>query len=115
MERKKLINHKEGPEAKIQREIINFLILRQWFVKETHGNMFQSGFPDLFCTHTKYGQRWVEVKNLAHYVFTPAQIEDFPKFCAFGSGVWIMTAANESEYSKLFRPYNWMFYLDAMK
>jgi hypothetical protein len=115
MDSKKLINYKEGPEAKIQREIIAFLTLRGWFVKETHGSAYQYGFPDLFCTHTKYGQRWVEVKNLAHYVFTPAQIENFPKFVAFGSGIWILVAANDAEYAKLFKPCNWMFYLDVMK
>lgn len=104
-------NHKKGPEAEIQEAIIAFLKLRGWFVKETHGNMFQSGFPDLFATHAKYGSRWIEVKNPGKYSFTNAQLVDFPLFCMNGTGIWILTAANEAEYKKLFQPYNWHFYL----
>lgn len=98
-------------EFRIQAEIIAFLSARGWFVKETHGNMFQSGFPDLFATHTQYGQRWIEVKRpYPNYSFTPAQLDNFPKFCAFGCGIWILTAGNEDEYQKLFKPHNWYYY-----
>ena len=108
-------NTKEGPEAIIQAAIILFLNQRGWFVKETHGNMFQSGFPDLFCTHQRYGIRWVEVKNPEKYVFTPAQLIDFPLLCMNGSPIWILTAASEEEYKKLFLPYNWHFYLSVAR
>lgn len=102
---------KEGPEAKIQAAVIQFMVLRGWYCKETHGNMYQSGFPDLFCCHKRYGQRWVEIKNPSHYVFTPAQLDTFPQLCANGSGVWIMVEAVETEYEKLFGPPNWYTYL----
>jgi hypothetical protein len=105
------------PESRIQDMIILMLRGKGWFVKPTHGNMFQSGFPDLFCTHTRYGQRWIEVKlpDMKGSHFTGAQLEDFPKLCANGSGVWILTAATELEYQKLFARPNWYQYLEAFR
>lgn len=111
MEPKSLTNHKKGPEAKIQEAIINALLIRRWYVKETHGNLYQSGFPDLFCTHIKYGHRWVEVKNPKHFVFTPAQMLTFPLLVANGSGVWVLVGPEDSEIDKLFKPCNWFTYL----
>lgn len=87
------------------------LTAKGWFVKSTHGNMYQSGFPDLFATHKRFGLRWIEVKRPVGYQFTAAQLEDFPKFTSNGSGIWVLTAATEAEYQKLFRPYNWGAYI----
>ena len=98
-------------ERKIQNEIICMLRNKGWFVKETHGNMYQCGFPDLFATHHRYGSRWIEVKNPIKYAFTPAQLEEFPKFCVNGSHIWILTGANDVEYNKLFKQSNWHLYL----
>jgi len=109
------MNVKNGPEHKIQEAIIAFLRTREWLVRSTHGNMYQCGFPDLFCTHSRYGHRWVEVKNPEHYVFTPAQLQFFPMLCAHGSGVWIMVAASDLEYQKLFKTANWYQYLEILK
>ena len=105
------IRSKKGPEAIIQKQIIAFLTLRGWFVKPTHGNMYQSGFPDLYACKRRYGTRWIEVKNPESYKFTPAQMEDFPRLTAEGVGIWILTAATELEYKKLFQPPNWWTYL----
>lgn len=107
--------NKKGPERLIQDAIIKQLRYQEWFVKETHGNMYQSGFPDLFCCHTKYGHRWIDCKNPKSYKFTPAQLDIWPKLCANGSGVWILVAATASEYDKLFKKYNWYLYLEVMK
>lgn len=114
MDRPNIKNTKKGPERIIQDALIMFLQARGWFVKETHGNMFQSGIPDLFCTHRKYGHRWVEVKQREGYCFTPAQLEYFPLFEANGSHIWILCAATEDEYQKLFKPSNWYQYLVLM-
>jgi len=105
---------KGGPEGRIQEDIIIMLRAKEWFVKPTHGNMYQSGMPDLFVCHRRYGQRWVEVKCPTGSSFTPAQLEDFPLFCANGSGVWILVAATEAEYDKLFKSPNWYQYLPMM-
>lgn len=104
---------KLGPEGIIQNALHDYLTVRGWFCLHTHGSMFQSGFPDMFVTNTRYGSRWIEVKlpEMKGSVFTPAQIETFPKMTANGTGVWILTAANEYEYNKLFKPFNWYTYL----
>jgi hypothetical protein len=106
---------KRGPEYIIQKDLVKLLESKGWFVKETHGNQYQSGFPDLFCTHRIYGHRWIDVKVAGRYRITPAQRRDWPKFCKAGSGVWILVAATETEYKKLFRAHNWWHYLENMK
>ena len=107
----------KGPEAKIQNAIMIYLRSREWFVKHLHGNAYQSGFPDLWACHSKYGHRWIEVKlpEMKGSRYTPAQLDNFPKLCAHGSGVWVLTAATDSEYAKLWKPSNWWVYTGAMK
>lgn len=102
-----LLHYKKNPlEEEIQQKIIAFLRAREWVVKETHGNMFQSGFPDLYCAHKRYGARWVEVKRPKGFKFTPAQLEFFPKLGGVGIGVWILQEATEDSYQLLFGPPN---------
>lgn len=101
----------EGPEAKIQEKIVEMLTLRGWFVKSTHGNMYQAGFPDLYACHRSHGSRWIEVKNPEKYEFTDAQIRDFTKMAAEGVGIYVLTAATIEEYEKLFKPSNWYTYM----
>jgi hypothetical protein len=69
--------------------------------------------PDLYATHRSHGIRLIEVKlpQLKGSKFTPAQLEVFPQLEKHGSGVWILTAANKSEYDKLFKPSNYWYYL----
>lgn len=111
--RKIKIEGKKSPEAKIQQAIRDKLTLLGWFVKRTHGNAFTDGWPDLFACHSSHGQRWIEVKlpDMKGSSFTPAQIRDFPKFIANGSGVWILTGDSEAEIEKLFKPPNYWYYL----
>ena len=78
---------------------------------ETHGNLYQKGFPDVYATHSSFGIRWIEAKNPNAYCFTPAQLDTFPKLAANGTGIWILTAATEAEYEKLWKPANWFVYL----
>lgn len=105
----------KGPESKIQEALVLYLRAREWIVRATHGNTFQSGFPDLYCAHARYGARWIEVKNSAAYSFTPAQREFFPLLSSAGIGVWILIAATEDEYLKLWQPANWHHYLEVGK
>lgn len=111
MEPNKSMRSKKGPEAIIQEKLIKKLKGLDWFVKPTHGNLYQSGFPDLYCFHKNYGQRWVEVKNAESYKFTPAQLEWFPRFSAVQCGIWILTNDSDAELKKLFGPANWYQYL----
>jgi hypothetical protein len=87
------------------------LLIKGWYCKETHGNMYQSGFPDIFACHSSYRQRWIEVKCPTGSRLEASQLECFPKLCANGSGVWILSAANDWEYNKLFGPPNWVEYI----
>ena len=107
-----LLPSKKGPEAIIQEQLIVFLEKRGWVVKPTHGSMFQSGFPDLYATHKLHGGRWIEVKlpEMKGSKFTKAQEQTFPAFSQNGTPIWILTAATESEYKKLFQPENWLGY-----
>lgn len=101
---------RSNPEARIQRALIAFLGARGWFVRSTHGNAYQSGFPDLFVSHPQYGYRWIDVKNPARYRYTQAQIIEWPKWEAGGVGIWILFAADENNYSRLFKPPNFREY-----
>jgi hypothetical protein len=98
----------DGPEAKIHAAIESYLRSREWYVKSTHGNQFQAGFPDIYASHLKYGMKWIEVKNPEQFSFTPAQIKEFPKMSAAGTYIWILCDATDAEYERLFKPANWM-------
>ena len=104
---------RERPEAKIESDIIKFLRLRGWFCKNVHGGKYMSGLPDIYACHANYGSRWVEVKlpGMIGSQFTKAQKETFPQMIACGGSIWIMVAATEYEYSKLFKPGNCGEYL----
>lgn len=103
----------DGPERRIQNEIKAALEADGWYCLDTHGNIYQYGFPDLYACHKRYGARWIEVKNLERYVFTPAQLKTFPLMQANGCGVWVLT--DKSQIPLLFKPGNWWMYLDAYK
>lgn len=111
MEPTKIRNYKKGPEAKIQDAIIKMLRERGWTVMSTHGNMYQHGFPDLYAVQRCYGRpRWIEVKNPVSFKFTPGQWEMFPKLVVEGVGIWVLVAATEEEYQKLFqKPNLWVY------
>ncbi len=111
MKTQKIYNRAKGPEAIIQEALIKFLRERGWFVNPTHGNMYQQGFPDLYAIKRRYGQRWIEVKNPLKFKFTPAQWETFPRMLAEGDRIWILTAATEEEYQKLFQKQNLWKYM----
>ena len=99
------------PEEIIRDDLLEFLRMRGWWVKVTVGNAYQSGLPDLYCCNKRYGARWVEVKNPKKYSFTAAQMIDFPAMSGHGVGIWILVAATEAEYNKLFGPPNWHSYV----
>lgn len=91
-----------NPEKKIETEIREFLALRGWLVEKTHSSAYSSGWPDLMCWHPEHGLRWVDVKVKGRYHYTKSQCQTWPKWEGHGLGVWIMVAATEEEYAKLF-------------
>lgn len=108
------LRKRDRTEAKIQEAIEAKLKVHDWYVKSTHGNIYQAGFPDLFCAHRKYGSRWAEVKNPAGYSFTPAQRENFLLMAAAGVGIWILTSPDQVP-DIFFKPPNLIFFLEIMK
>ncbi len=97
----------DKPEQQIQDELVEFLRIRQWHVETISADPFQNGLPDLFCANKKVGIRWVEVKRPSGYTITLRQRQRWPVWHAFGIGIWILTAATQEEYDKLFKPPNW--------
>lgn len=115
MEPKELINTKSGPE-RIQQDLVVAKLRRQgWVVRETHGNAYQNGFPDIYAAHTSYGARWIEMKVKDKYAFTPAQLKFFPELASVGVGVWILTDDSDAEFRKLHFPANYHTYLSVFK
>ena len=106
----KIRRSREGPEHKIQRALIEYLKARGWLVEVMHGNAFQQGIPDLFLHHPKLGSRWIDCKHPKRYAFTKAQRLKWPLWDHFGIGIWILTAANQEQYDKLFGLPNWKDY-----
>lgn len=109
------LDTRENPEAIVQKKIIRALEARDWYVRATFGNYRQSGFPDLYAVHGRFGPRWIEVKDPERSgkmsIFTPAQMEVFPQWTARHIGIWVLKGAEEEEISKLFKPANWFVYL----
>lgn len=101
---------KHGPEWHVQKDLMRFVGVRGWLVERTHGNLFQQGFPDLYLSHPRWGQRWVDVKVEGAYEFTKAQRQKWPIWDRFGIGIWILTGASQDDYDKLFKPPNWRSY-----
>jgi hypothetical protein len=101
---------KHGPEWHIQQDLIRFLEARGWLVERLIGNAFQTGIPDLYCHHPKWGSRWIDVKQPGRYSFTKAQKRKWPKWERFGVGIWILTGATQQQYDLLFQAPNWRAY-----
>lgn len=101
---------KRRPEAKIQEALTEYLRCRKWLVESTHGNAYQQGLPDLFIASVRHGCRWIDCKVKGRYSFTKAQRHKWPEWERHGVGIWILTAATDDEYAKLFQPPNWRDY-----
>lgn len=103
---------KHGAEWFIQRDVKAMLEQRGWHVERFIGNAFQTGIPDLYCFHqAKWGERWLDVKCADAYNFTKAQKFKWPLWERKGIGIWILVAATQEEYDKLFQPPNWRAYV----
>lgn len=97
-------------EASRQQQVIQYLQIRDWAVKQTEGTILSYGWPDLYAAHKEYGPRWIEMK-VPGGKLRETQIEFITDFERAGVGIWVLVAANPQEYAKLFRPPNWKDYL----
>jgi hypothetical protein len=98
------------PETLIRNKLRKLLEQRGWHVEVFYGSRFQKGIPDLWLWHVEHGWRWVDVKQPKSYRLTKDQSKKWPLWESKGIGVWILTAATEAEYAKLFAPPNWREY-----
>lgn len=105
---------KARPEDLIVAQLKSYMLNRGWLFKKIHGDMYQSGFPDAFTYHKKYGLRLIEVKTPQGRL-EASQIEFFHQLASVGCGCWILTSADESQYNLLFGPPNWFWLLPGMK
>lgn len=76
-----------------------------WFVQKIHGNEFQSGLPDVYAYHRKYGQRWIELKTKTGRL-SQRQITKFAEMNRHGLKVWLLRGPEE--YDLLFSEPKWM-------
>jgi hypothetical protein len=108
---------KGKPEALVQATIVNRLRAQGWYVMKMHGNEFQKGFPDLFCSHKDHGIKLIEVKRpgMKGSSFTDAQLKAFPEMTRNGAPVYVITGAEDHELRKIFGKSNWWTYLKAYK
>lgn len=96
-----------------------------WKTEKTHGNQFQSGFPDLYCIHPKYEPRWVECKVITdgRVHFEQSQLTKFPIWSANNVKIWVIAAYDlrpekvgwkplEREYAKLFQESNLPYFFN---
>lgn len=90
----KLSKPRGHPEKKLEHAVRNYLHSQGWYTVKMHGNKFQSGIPDLYCAHPKYGQRWIELKT-RDGVMTSAQCRTFPKFHKAGVKIFIIGAVSD--------------------
>ena len=97
-------------EQSIQNQIRKRLKEIGWSTRKTHGNKFQAGWPDLYCYHREYGERWLEVKTPTGRL-TKAQRKEFPLWEADGIKIWIAESA-EDVPELLFEEPNWRNWYD---
>jgi len=104
---------KDPLEKAIQIQVEDKLRVMDWFVQRLHGSMYQSGVPDIYAHHIRYGGRWIEIKKPTGYKFTAAQYEKFPRMASHGVSIHICTSVEQIP-ALLFQPANWYMYLPLM-
>lgn len=116
----KQFKRRQGPELGIRTALVELMERRKWFVHITHGSVYSSGLPDLYCAHVNYGQRWIEVKHADAYHFTDDQMRVFSKMVEKNVGIWIVALPRDPSESMLEYEYenvvvkgppNWQKYL----
>lgn len=106
-------------EHDLERDLRKYMQELGWTTEKTHGNLYQKGWPDLYCLHPGPApgskvrgpiQRWVEMKRPGEGELEPTQKKLFAKWTKAGVGVWVLTGI--ADYHKLFLPPNWVWWLD---
>lgn len=96
---------RQNLEWQLQQLVIKELRNKGWYVIEMHASQVLSGMPDLYCTHSKYGQRWLELKLESKHCWTTGQKENFPKMVANGTKIWV-SFSHQNVEDLLMKPSN---------
>lgn len=102
------LRKREPLEEQIVSKLRPFMHERGWLTEKTVGSLYSSGWPDLYCWHRTWKQRWVEVKRPGGRL-EPTQIKRFKRWERTGLGVWILTGIDD--YQLLFKDPNWWHWL----
>jgi hypothetical protein len=115
---------KKEENLKIVEPLSEYMQYQGWVVEKTHGNRFQSGFPDLFCCHSQHYIRWIECKVIRNHNihFEQSQIIKFSKWISHGVKIWIIAGIDfrginnkmqlHAAYTRLFKDPNALYMLN---
>lgn len=102
---------RKKPEKTGAQRLINLMRSEGWKCRRLNvsaGIYSTPGFPDYFCTHYKYGQRWIETKALGMKL--RQEQAEFARDCEVANiGVWV--CHDEKDYQLLFEKPNWWRFL----
>ena len=103
------------PLEKVGQEALRkYMEDRGWLVEKVHGSITMKGWPDLYCHHPVFGQRWVECKRHGKKgKLQDSQVAKFKKWAKFKIGVWVL--CSPSDYDLLFDPPNWHKFLSLFR
>jgi hypothetical protein len=99
---------RQQQERTEQQDLRELMVLHGWHTEKSHGNKYQSGWPDLVCFHPNYGIKWIEMK-VKDRPLKPSQICTFTKWQQFGAKIYVLQGPED--YDKLFGKPNWTLYL----
>ena len=102
---------RDKPEYKTKRtknDLVKYLEIRGWLTQRMSADAFLKGFPDLFCADNKWGTRWVEVRRPENHTLNKAQRRRWALWDELRIGIWVLTAATQEEFNKLYKPPNWV-------
>ena len=84
-----------------------------WYVKKTHGSKYQSGLPDVYCSHMRFGVLWIETK-VRNNRLEDSQILEFTLMSKAGSRIFVIRHLHEYP-DVLHRSPNWGTYGSSIK
>lgn len=96
-------------ETKASNTLRKFMEARGWYLVKLHGNVYQSGMPDLYCGHILHGYRWIEMKAPGGKL-RPSQMTRFAELREVGIEVYVLESYHH--YDRLFKDRgNWLHYV----
>lgn len=84
-----------------------------WYVKKIHGSKYQSGLPDVYAHHLKFGGLWIELKHDKNKL-EDSQVHEFALMSKHGARIFVIR--DVKEYPEvLYHAPNWGTYGSSQK